>query len=648
MQLAETATNEYGYQNRKEQTGVPLASEYDIGWVQPEKIEISDYELLSQYDSKERIDNTNEFPIKFYKHKENDSLLLEVIGEIRIALPPAEYFPPEVQEMITPWEEAEKQVMIDRNVLDLIVKIARFYAFADREKINNIVVIGPPAVSKTYVAGWIMSAMLGQPYYSTTFGPGTETPEVIGGPALKSKQLRGGSVRFILDNEIVREQRENDSTLDRYLTTIETKYESDSEYVLTNEFEVYIENVFRILDWGEAWTRGDVGWEDTELMIAYMMGCWIGVDEMNRMPNQNVLTDFLDPAQQDLSVPGRQGKIKGSPAGTIVGTQNTLSQEGTSPTPQHLESRQNAITVTENNLRFYVDLYTFFLKGDNPEFMYNGTKYQGRTDTETSYRNSLEKLPPKLLDELINTLSRIHMTLVTMVKERKIGRSKIKEGGNYIFDQRDIRNILNSITEQWKGRSSASDNIDNRIKQSDYSGIASIVRAALQQRYVDGVSHSDQPVVQELIDGMPIWDKLDGSEIHNVGKNSVTIRPDGALSVRDMILETGTSQAPYTIITIPLPKGAKKADLADLQLIPEGVDRGAVNFMFDLIDAGDLRKSSVADKKGVRRPNAFKITAQTTMGEVFIDKFTSARNKDMETATPDDIWNTTRKAFNGG
>lgn len=550
-------------------------SDIDYGFVIPEKVNVQDYVISPEYA------NHPEYPIKFYTHKSHpESRMVMILDELPILLPPEGFFPPHVEANITRWEDAERQFMVSAEVMDLIIKVARRYT-----QHENAVITGPSAVSKSYVAGWIMSSLVGLPYYDATFGPGSETDEMLGAPAILPKRLTAGSVEAILNHPLLLDasDRADVKTLVERITQGQA---DNNNYAFTPRGETDIRRLFKILDWEDPYTVGELGWQDTDLITWYQIGAWLCIDEKNRAPSQSPLTDLIDPTKRSFNVPGRTGRVMGSRGSFVVATQNVTAYADTEETPTHIESREKAITVGPNGLKFFVDLYNFFIRGANPEFVYEGKKFQWKQDIQTPFRHTLEdSLSQPVLDKLIVELAKLHMTMITMTAEGKLGKKRRKEGGNYVFDQRDVRSILSSINKQLDGYS------------GDPTDIQNIIRTSLYEGYVDGIALSDMPVVRDLIDNMPIWKQLQPKgrayDWDPSGIGVTKARKDGGWTLKSTSLE---SPEPEAVSSTPLQAVVSIEVRADGSVrLNQSNSQDLIELIIGLADYGDVEVLSEAE-----------------------------------------------------
>lgn len=572
-------------------------SPLDVGYDRPKTIDISKYTTVPEY---ETPPGQPELPVKLMKDKDGNEIYL-VLNRLPIPRPPEGTFPPELQKLITAVEDMEKQVMFDSALLSLIVKIGERYVQG-----LGVTIIGPSGISKSFGA-WVMSVVAGLPYYDTTFGPSTEADEILGSPTLKEKRLNGTMDIILNDPELTEilntPDHEKNKRLSHTVESIKSLYKEDSKFYLTPEGGFLMGKLFNTMDWPQPFIEGEIGWQDSDLVIAIMQGCFVVIDEKNRAPNQNPLTDLIDPTKTSLNIPGRSGRVYKSPTTFVVATQNVDSYQGTTETPHHIESRERAVVVGPSTVQFYVNLYNFFIRGQNPEFVSDGVKYRGKSDIETDFRGQLETLDPNVLDQLIVNLAKLHMLLISMAEEKKIGKQKRKEGGNYIFDQRDIRSILISVKNKLSGYSNTTD-------------LETIVKAALHENYVDGLSLSDQPKVKQLIDDLPIWNMFRAKDNPDWARISgaPVKREQGGFRLGNMTYGESTETTP-SIAKVSIDVDLIMDSKGNVSLMPQR-SAHALELLFSLRDSGDIEIEELSDN-----PPRLRLSSNTHFGVLFINSW---------------------------
>lgn len=560
-------------------------------WQLPVEIDLAGYQLEDEYR------DHPEYPIKFYKNT-NGERVVSILDEYNVPVPNPEKFPPEIRKDITDWSVAEKQVMLGEAELNLLIKIARRLAGA-----GNVVIEGPAAVSKSYVGGWIASALFGWPYFSTTFGPSTEGEDIFGGPTKLPP-------RFV-------------EPLGELLQRAEISGESANEniksiaQVLKQQLEIGGEEAVKVFDVRRLsvalglgpdglFLLDEIGWEDSALMTKIMQGYYVCMDELNRTRFMNLLTDIFDPHRNTISIPGRKGAVDKSRA-FIVGTQNTSAYAGAEETPQHIASRERMVRVGENDLQFYKNLYGFFTKGDNPKFIHGGKEFCWKQDIKTDFRDQLEQLGDQRLGRVIAALSTLHMTLNGMVDQRQLGKVK-KEGGNYVFDQRDIRSLLKSIKKSLSGYAATAGE-NNDLKQVTNWEI--VIKEALYEVYADGAQMADQIVIRDLIDNMPIWDELDEGTKPDWAQGSKRIKVKKSKEgweIGNIALDTEEAKPTTIIINI-------KAVEEKWQTLTQA--------WFDaMVQSNEIIIGDVANADGQVSTENFSITTNGYWGEQFVSTIT--------------------------
>jgi len=560
----------------------------------PERINLNDYTIEPESAAHP------EYPIRFYSHNTDATRLVSLAGIIFIPIPEESYFPHELRPFLTPWDEAIKQVMINQGVIDLLIKVGRRYI----EK-QTVIITGPSAISKSFVGGWIMSCLVGLPYLGITFGPSSEADEMLGGPTLRQKRLKAGTVENFLEDSALKDRLPQDPELAQLVKDVNKVYTEDPDSRFLDIFAWKIERISRIMGWGDPYLAGEVGWQDSQLLQAIQAGFFVCIDELNRASGSglNSLTDVLDPAKTRFSVPGRDGQIIRNKHSFIVATQNATAYSGTEDLAHHLESRTSSIIIGPNDLQFYIDLYAFFVKGSNPKFVINGTTYQWKQDVQTDFRGDLELLPPTILDQLLVSLAKLHMTLITMVEEGKIGKKKRKEGGNFVIDQRDIRELLKSISKQKRGFSGNSD-------------WESIVKTSLYQTYVEGISISDQSVVRQLIDDMPIWNVLGNTLNYDWAQgSSVSIKQRGQGKWKLSNLELQTFENKLDIAEVEL---ELELDLTKQQIFKKPLSTYTYELINGLIETGEIVQQSIYSESGEYIANKIKLVSNGYFGTKLI------------------------------
>lgn len=587
------------YSNNPPLKREPVSS-YDVGFVMPDIVDLSKFTVDPRY---EVPAGQPEFPLKLMRDRDGNEIFL-ILGKLPIPRPEKGFFPPELEKLITSIEDMEKQVMFDQALVSLLLKIGERYS-----QNLGVTIIGPSGISKSFGA-WVMSVVAGLPYYDTTFGPSTEADEILGGPALKLKRLNG-TLDYLLERpDLLRIL--DDPTHPNHILISETVEEINKLYRNGQNPHFYrdnpngeflISNLFSQMNWPTPFIEGEVGWQDSELIKAIMQGCFVVIDEKNRIQEQGVLTDIVDVTKKSFNVPGRPERVHKSPGAFVVATQNVDVYQGTFETPHHIQSRESTIVIGASTAQFYVNLYNFFIRGQNPEFVYEGKKYRGKNDIQTDFRGQLEKLPPKVLDQLIVNLAKLHMLLITMVEEKKLGKTKRKEGGNYVFDQRDIRTILGSVKHKLN-RSESNQNIED------------IVKEALYETYVEGVSLTDQPKVKQLIDDLPIWNIFSAHTNPSWAQMSgAPVRKEGAGYRLGDVTYSDTLEGSHPQNEISITISLNRDKDGNFTVVPPRSEH-AIELLFNLIDSEDLEIHETSDTLPL-----LKLTSKTHFGRLFINSW---------------------------
>jgi hypothetical protein len=490
-------------------------------WVPPNEISLAGLTVEAGYESPE-------LPVRFYRDSKERSIVV-LLDDVATSRPERSGLEPEVQPDVTEWAEFERQTMFDSTSMHVLTEVTRL-----RNRGNsNVVLIGDMATAKSFFS-WGESCLLGLPFYGTTFGTNTETDQILGMTTLKPDYLLS-PIPEILENPYIMQAVNDNPKLKPLVEKLREEYGKDPKVVPTLSL--------RLLASSLGWQpdifikQGEIGFEDSFLMKAIQRGYLVCIDEKNRTAYQNALTDVLNADKTTIAIPERGAPILKHPRTFIIATENPPRVAGTEPTPEHIESRENAITLEKKDVQFYMNLYEFFIHGNNPEFIYEGRKYRHKQDLPTEFRGQLEQIDGKILLQLIPSLAKLHMTLISMVEQKRIGKSR-KDPGNYVFDQRDVREILKSIRTALRGFSAKPNGQGGVEQQADWE---QIIKTALYQQYKNPVNEGDKKVVQDLIDNMPIWDMFNTKGQPDWKGNSANIKakPSGAgnWKIRDLALD---------------------------------------------------------------------------------------------------------------
>lgn len=409
---------------------------------------------FSQYEAES---GTESSPIRYYRHKEQpEKRLLRLIAPgmefPMVVTLPEKTNNPELRGMIETWENIQNRVMLDTTALTVLYRMAERY-----EQRQPLILEGPPGVSKTFLT-WVFACMVEAPYHRLSFSSGTREGQILGSRSTKqittSVMSTYDLIRFpLFQNEFrAAERTPEDRRSERHQTLINCLDSliyleeagvpvTDAGYILTLQMleSALGKNV-------ELIHTAEYTFDDSMLVKIVEHGGVVALDEMN-VPVDPAVVEALLPLFEVnnplLPMPSEREKghaRKHRHLWTVI-AQNPPKYAGRHLLSGPMESRHHKEMLGEITEEYVKNILNFFIRGNDPNVRINGKQYQGRQDVQTRYR-SLEVMPQ--LDRAISAIAKVFVKLNEWVDNGDIGRLK-KEGGAYMFDQRDVASMLDTM-----------------------------------------------------------------------------------------------------------------------------------------------------------------------------------------------------------
>jgi hypothetical protein len=376
---------------------------------------------------------------------------------------------------------------------------------------QSFLIEGPPAVSKTF-AIWVFASLVGLPYKRVPFSPGTKRTDVLGGnrPG-EQRKLKAGTLQKFFKEKPILFHKQRDTAYAAFVDEVEADFLQKGIRPTVNTIEwiadqAGVREPFKIIK---------NPWYEPDTIYLIENGGLIALDEPNVVEDTSFfdgIQQLIEPDTWIIDIPNRPkggGKAKRHENMFVVLAQNPVNvgnrNEHSIPVKSRTEWRTKG-PITREYIMSVLEFFTKGVEGDYIRTEANGTKkkYRGRKNVDTKFRPYFEHLP--FLDSIIAGLTEFHMTMVGIVDAKQIG-SHAREGGNYVFDQRDIAAFLNSMVAVMNGYY-AEQMPDGSLRQT--SDWVSAIKRVMMRRYINGMQvGEDQEKALAVLNGLPMWNEIE-------------------------------------------------------------------------------------------------------------------------------------------
>ncbi len=507
-----------GYLQNAEETGNPIKPLTQEEASKRNRQQAKEQYVQINWDEYKSVVGGENAPLRFFVNKNNPKDTL-----VRIMYPGSEYpvvvrIPeaktnPDLEAMTQYWFEIETKVMLDETTLWLLGEIASRY-----NRRQPLILEGMPAVSKTFVT-WVFACIVGQPYDRLSFSAGSKEQHIQGSrtPDVKIK-VRTDLERLLDSKAVTKKIQRIEYKDEEKRTPVETDillYHETLRELLknpeVNEEEIYftcelLQSVLNV----KLLVESQYAWQDTNAVKILEGGGILALDEINTVEDiavTEVLLPALEVNNQTIPMPKARGKhVTRHPDAMIIIAQNPISVAGRNALTDAFESRCEKVIVPNITEEYISNVLTFFMTGNDPTSRINGRLIKGRENVPTSQRKHLEFMPKR--DLVIQAISTIHVKIAEMVTKQVIGRNK-RDGGSYVFDQRDIAAILDAMQAT----------IEREFVKDTATGLEPVdidwihvVKKSLKQVYVSCLpgdeTTGDYQRVNDFIENQPIWNMM--------------------------------------------------------------------------------------------------------------------------------------------
>jgi hypothetical protein len=448
-------------------------------------------------------------PICFYRDKTTGERHVWIMGE----LVPVHEKPtdPILLEHWWDWDKVKEGVSLDGDTLEILASLANRYNTR-----QSFLLEGPPAVSKTF-AIWVFASLVGLPYLRVPFAPDTKMSSIVGGnrPG-QERKLYAGSIPDFLGKKYVRDQMARDTELAAVVNDIQERYQNNQDSTkpyskITDDELMWVASRVQL---NSPYEVVDNPWRESLTIYFYEHGGIIAFDE----PNIVLDTSLHDGLQPLVEASTWRCPVTGRPQGDAIRhrdmcvflAQNPMAVGNRKDLSQPIKSRGEYKVLSALTKEYIVHVLDFFMKGIEVDYLRTKhkrtTQYKGRKNVSTKFRQYFEKLP--FVDDLILNLANFHMIMVGLVDAHQIG-TLARNGGNYIFDQRDIAAFLNSMV------SAMNHYRTERLPDGSLAAITDweyVIREAIYGRYIEGLQEPDRQRVEAVLDQLPLWDAIRAAE----------------------------------------------------------------------------------------------------------------------------------------
>jgi len=488
-----------------------------------DKIKITNYEAEKP--------GTENDAIRFLKSKDNPEDRI-----VRILYPGSEYpviiqipekagLPADLAESIQTWEDIQHQVMMDETTLWVIANLAARY-----NRKQPVVLEGPPAVTKTF-GTWVFACIIEQPYHRVSFSAGTRADDLFGSRTPDITQRVRNDIKRLLESVAV---STHINSRKNALKKLEERGEDTSEQYITLESQISLfETLKQMLDAEEIDEEQvlyaalmlqelpgmtqlvhetQFSWQDSRLTKILKYGGVLALDELNVADPEVVeaLLAVLEVNTRRIPMPEArlEGTLTQHPNAFAVAAQNPPNVGGgRSELSRATQSRTEFVELPGVTESYVENVLRFFMSGIESDFLVNGKMMKGRKGVETEYHKYFKQAPS--LELIIKTIAQVHISFDKMVNAGEIGRKSKRDGGSYVFDQRDVTAIVSAIACTIE-----TSYVVDTPTGLDYAEIdwEDVIKRALEQVYLTGMldfkDDSDRERAEAVIDGLPLWGRL--------------------------------------------------------------------------------------------------------------------------------------------
>lgn len=460
-------------------------------------------------------------PITYLRHSKSGERAVAIHNTI-IPIEREGSLPLEISRLIEPWAGGlEERTMLDAEMLFIMHRLALLYL---EKKPGHIE--GPPAASKTYGCQ-VFASILGEPYYRQPFSVSTKVSDLFGGMAVS------GGAELITDMDTLRmylspEQSQNPQ-IQKLMHSIDAALSNGEDVVSTKKFELLF---LQQLTGAPLLEKREYEWRESLTTTALQYGGILVWDEPNLVQTEG----FLDAANQIMEIDSAF-VIPDSKAPNRFRRKHPLFRHFLTSNPPDVGGREvafsgavmsrlSSVTVPGISQEKLKNLYHFLMTGRQPDIVFGGVRYSGRSGYKTPYLH-LKDMPAR--DLWVETVVNMQMQLEQAVADKKIAKRE-ERGGNHTYDLREVIRMLGAITVLMNAGSVVRNG--GRLEQN--TSWSDMLKQAAMTVFVESLQQEDQPAVRDIFLNLPIWDEIENTSLPSwaprIKGASINRNPDGSIS----------------------------------------------------------------------------------------------------------------------
>jgi MoxR-like ATPase len=474
----------------------------------------------------EAVGGNENSPIRFYAAKDNATDRLVRVLHPDSDLPVVVRIPEAVQheelkKLVSTWEKNEHKIMLDNTTLYVVAEILVRY-----NQRQPLIVEGPPAVSKTF-GSWVAATVIGVPYARINFSADTKEAAFLGAKSPENKRkVRLDISKFVNSKAVARiteeytkipEQQRSDKQRD-FLLYMDLVKDFLKDGESAEEIFYAVELLQSAMPGAKLIYESQYEWKDAVPLLVFQHGGFIDLDELNRVGDTRVtdaLLALLEVANNKIAINGRDEHVIRHPDAFIMATQNP----DVANLPDAMESRFQKLVLPPITQEYVENILNYFMTGNGPDLRINGKVLPGQRGVMTDQRPFLENMPKREL--VVKAIARFHVAVTEMVNTGAIRKTK-KDGGSYVFDQRDISALLDAMIATLTRREVKE--VGDKLVPIETGDISweYVVKEAVRQVYVRCLpgdeTKGDYKKVNDLLEQQPIWNALKLEQAKASGK----------------------------------------------------------------------------------------------------------------------------------